>query len=117
MAPGSAGRTRRAARSSVAAMSLLAFRQVSKRFADGAGEIAVLDRVSFEVEVGETVGLLCSRRGGKTTLLMLAAGLIAPTEGSVLWDQEFDLGAMKPDDRARFRRRRWDRSDAGRLAC
>lgn len=86
-------------------MSLLAFRQVSKRFADGAGEIAVLDRVSFEVEVGETVGLLCSRRGGKTTLLMLAAGLIAPTEGSVLWDQEFDLGAMKPDDRARFRRR------------
>lgn len=39
-------------------MSLLAFRQVSKRFPDGGHEIAVLDRVSFEVEVGETVGLL-----------------------------------------------------------
>lgn len=85
-------------------MSLLAFRQVSKRFRDGGSEIAVLDRVSFEVEVGETVGLLASRRGGKTTLLQLAAGLIVPTEGKVLWDEDVDLGAMHPDERAHARR-------------
>ncbi|MGH2880603.1 MAG: ATP-binding cassette domain-containing protein [Solirubrobacteraceae bacterium] len=86
-------------------MSLLAFRQVSKRFTDGMGEIAVLDRVSFEVEVGETVGLLASRRAGKTTLLMVAAGLLAPSEGQVLWDEDTDFGALSPDERARFRRR------------
>lgn len=85
-------------------MSLLAFRRVSKRFPEGTGEIAVLDRVSFEVEVGETVGLLSSRRAGKTTLLKLAAGLLTPTEDTVLWDEKIDLGALKPDERARYRR-------------
>lgn len=84
-------------------MSLLAFRQVSKRFPDGRREITVLDRVSFEVEVGETVGLLCSRRGGKTTLLKIAAGLIPPDEGSVLWDNR-ELVQMSNDEAAHARR-------------
>ncbi|HTC60147.1 MAG TPA: ATP-binding cassette domain-containing protein [Solirubrobacteraceae bacterium] len=84
-------------------MSLLAFRQVSKRFPDGGSEITVLDRVSFEVEVGETVGLLASRRGGKTTLLEIAAGLIAPDEGSVLWDDR-ELVEMSYSEAAHARR-------------
>lgn len=85
-------------------MSLLAFRQVSKRFPDGTREIAVLDRVSFEVEVGETVGLLASRRTGKTTLLKMAAGLVSPDEGRVLWD-DLDLADIGHDERAHARRR------------
>jgi ABC-type methionine transport system ATPase subunit len=84
-------------------MSLLAFRQVSKRFPDGGGEIAVLDRVSFEVEIGERVGLLCARRGGKTTLLEIAAGLISPDEGSVLWD-DHELVEMSDNETAHARR-------------
>ncbi len=84
-------------------MSLLAFRQVSKRFPDGGGEVAVLDRVSFEVEVGETVGLLASRRGGKTTLLEIAAGLMAPDGGSVLWDDR-ELVEMSYSEAAHARR-------------
>jgi len=84
-------------------MSLLAFRQVSKRFPDGGSEIALLDRVSFEIEVGETVGLLASRRSGKTTLLKIAAGLMAPDEGSVLWDDR-ELVQMSHDDTAHARR-------------
>lgn len=84
-------------------MSLLAFRQVSKSFPDGGREIAVLDRVSFEVEVGETVGLLASRRDGKTTLLKIAAGLMAPDDGSVLWD-DLELVEMGHDETAHARR-------------
>jgi ABC-type methionine transport system ATPase subunit len=84
-------------------MSLLAFRQVSKRFPDGTREMAVLDRVSFEVEIGETVGLLASRRAGKTTLLKIASGLIAPDEGEVLWD-DLDLAEMGHDESAHARR-------------
>jgi ABC-type multidrug transport system ATPase subunit len=83
-------------------MSLLAFRGVSKRFPDGGEQIAVLDRVSFEVEVGETVGLFASRRGGKTTLLKIAAGLISPDEGSVLWDG-VELSQMNRDEAAETR--------------
>jgi len=84
-------------------MSLLAFRQVSKRFLDGTREIAVLNRVSFEIEVGEKVGVLASRRAGKTTLLKIAAGLMAPDEGEVLWD-DLDLAGTGGDERARARR-------------
>lgn len=84
-------------------MSLLAFRQVSKRFPDGNREIVVMDRVSFEVEVGEKVGLLASRRAGKTTLLKIAAGLTLPDEGKVLWEGR-DLTEMSRDERARARR-------------
>jgi ABC-type methionine transport system ATPase subunit len=84
-------------------MSLLAFRQVSKCFPDGNREIVVLDRVSFEVEVGEKVGLLASRRSGKTTLLKIAAGLTVPNEGKVLWDDR-DLTEMSRHERARCRR-------------
>ncbi|HXC23257.1 MAG TPA: ATP-binding cassette domain-containing protein [Solirubrobacteraceae bacterium] len=84
-------------------MSLLAFRQVSKRFPDGGRQIAVLDRVSFEVEVGETVGLLASRRGGKTTLLKIAAGLMIPDAGSVLWDDR-ELAEMSHSEAAHARR-------------
>jgi putative ABC transport system ATP-binding protein len=84
-------------------VSLLAFRQVSKRFPDGTREISPLDRVSFEVEVGETVGLLASRRAGKTTLLKIAAGLTLPDEGMVLWN-DLDLTKMSCDERARARR-------------
>jgi ABC-type cobalamin/Fe3+-siderophores transport system ATPase subunit len=84
-------------------MSLLVFRQVSKRFPDGGGEIAVLDRVSFEVEVGETVRLLASRRSGKTTLLKIAASLMPPDQGSILWD-EHELVEMTYSEAARARR-------------
>ncbi len=85
-------------------MSVLAFRQVSKRFPDGTREIAVLDLVSFEIEVGETVGLFAARRTGKTTLLKIAAGLMAPDQGKVLLD-DLDLSEMSHDECARARRR------------
>lgn len=84
-------------------MSLLTFRGVSKSFRDGGEQTTVLDHISFEVEVGETVGLFASRRSGKTTLLKVAAGLIKPDEGSILWgDQE--LTTMSRDEVAQIRR-------------
>lgn len=85
-------------------MSLLEFRDVSKRFPDGTREICVLERVSFQVEDGETVGLLAARRTGKTTLLSLAAGLERPDAGTILWDGT-DMTRLKADERARLRRR------------
>jgi ABC-type methionine transport system ATPase subunit len=84
-------------------MSLLAFRGVSKRFLDGGEQITVLDRVSFEIEAGETVGLFASRRSGKTTLLRVAAGLISPDEGSVLWD-DAEIARTGVDEAALARR-------------
>jgi ABC-type ATPase involved in cell division len=84
-------------------MSLLAFRGVSKCFLDGGEPITVLDGVSFEVEAGETMGLFASRRSGKTTFLKVAAGLIRPDEGSILWDG-VELTSMSDDEAALARR-------------
>ncbi len=84
-------------------MTVLAFRDVTKRFRDGMREVAVLDRVSFELYAGETLGVLASRGAGKTTLLRIAAGLQTPDEGEVCW-QGRDLAGMSADERARARR-------------
>lgn len=58
------------------------FRNVGFRF-PGA-EHAVLDRVSFRVEPGETTAIIGSTGAGKSTLLSLAARLVDATEGEVL---------------------------------
>lgn len=84
-------------------MSLLAFRRVSKRFDDGAGHVAVLDHVSFEIHPGEKVGLHASRKAGKSTLLKIAAGLLLPDEGEIVWDS-VDLALSDESQRASARR-------------
>lgn len=85
------------------AMTVLTFRDVTKRFCDGRREVAVLDGVSFELCAGDTVGVLASRGAGKTTLLRVAAGLELPDEGEVCW-QGRSLAKLSADERARVRR-------------
>jgi len=84
-------------------MTLLAFRDVSKRFPDGARWTVVLDRVSFEIDIGETVGILASKGAGKTTLLRVVAGLETPDAGEVCWKDQ-DLAEMSTSERARILR-------------
>jgi ABC-type multidrug transport system ATPase subunit len=64
-------------------MTLLVFQGVTKWFAEGRREAMVLRGVSFDVDAGELVAVWGLRRSGRTTLLRLAAGMIAPDEGSV----------------------------------
>jgi predicted ABC-type transport system involved in lysophospholipase L1 biosynthesis ATPase subunit len=84
-------------------MSLLALERVSKRYPDGRGEITVLDRVSLDVDEGDFVGIWGIRRSGKSTLLQLAAGRVAPDQGTVCFDGD-DITRMSPDRRARLQR-------------
>jgi ATP-binding cassette subfamily F protein uup len=60
-------------------MSLLSVNEVSASF----GGPLLLDSVSFQVEVGERLGLLGRNGSGKTTLLRIIAGALAPDAGSV----------------------------------
>src|SRR5579872_6415883 len=70
---------------------------VSKKY----GSFPALDEVSMEIAPGQLVSLLGPNGAGKTTLLRILAGIVAPSEGSLLYDgQKFDRGKM--DIRRRF---------------
>ncbi len=67
-------------------MSLLDVERVSKRFRRGMREVVALREVSLEVDRGELVVVLGTRRSGRSTLLRVAAGLERPDEGVVRFD-------------------------------
>jgi predicted ABC-type transport system involved in lysophospholipase L1 biosynthesis ATPase subunit len=79
-------------------MALLSFRDVCLGFRDGSRELVVLDGVSFEVGVGEFVGVWGARHSGKSTLLRVASGCESPDSGCVCFDG-LELAGLGVDDR------------------
>jgi iron(III) transport system ATP-binding protein len=72
------------------------FRAVSRRFADGSHAVR---GVSFTAPGGKLTSLLGPSGCGKSTLLRIAAGLDAPTEGSV-WIGGIDVTGQPPEARS-----------------
>jgi lipoprotein-releasing system ATP-binding protein len=75
---------------------------LSKRFVQGASEIAVLSGLSFELHAGEQVAVIGRSGSGKSTLMHILAGLDTPDEGSV-WIAGVDMVAASNDERAAIR--------------
>lgn len=62
---------------------MIEFRNVSKSFWTGTQRKVILDRVSFRVELGNSIGILAPNGTGKTTLINMMAGLEKPDEGEI----------------------------------
>ncbi|TCP60677.1 capsular polysaccharide transport system ATP-binding protein [Rhodovulum bhavnagarense] len=62
---------------------MLEFDHVSKSFWTGKQRKVILDRVSFRVELGNSLGILAPNGTGKTTLINMMAGLEKPDEGTI----------------------------------
>ncbi|EDM70520.1 capsular polysaccharide export ATP-binding protein [Roseobacter sp. AzwK-3b] len=62
---------------------MLEFDMVSKSFWTGTQRKVILDRVSFRVELGHSLGILAPNGTGKTTLINMMAGLEKPDEGEI----------------------------------
>ena len=75
---------------------MLEFENVSKSFWTGTQRKVILDRVSFRVELGNSLGILAPNGTGKTTLINMIAGLEKPDEGIIRRDCRisFPLGFM-----------------------
>lgn len=60
--------------------------------------LTALDNVSLAIPKGEVLGLLGPNGAGKTTLMKLVAGLISPTDGRILCqDEPWPLIGYKPE--------------------
>ncbi len=71
------------------------------RLSSGYGGNRVLQKISFEVSVGESVGIMGANGAGKTTLLKAICGLLPVQEGQILFDNQ-DITAMSADKIARL---------------
>jgi len=75
---------------------MLEFVNVSKSFWTGTQRKVILDKVSFRVELGNSLGILAPNGTGKTTLINMMAGLEKPDEGEIhrMCSISFPLGFM-----------------------
>ncbi|MEV4474840.1 ATP-binding cassette domain-containing protein [Nonomuraea sp. NPDC049504] len=88
-------------------MTLLRATDLTKRFVTrgplGAkAEFTAVDRVSFEVRLGETLAVVGESGSGKSTTARMIAKLMDPTEGALEFDGE-DVTHAKGETLARFR--------------
>ncbi len=75
---------------------MLKFENVSKSFWTGTQRKVILDRASFTVEQGQSLGILAANGTGKTTLVNMMAGLEKPDDGKIIRTSRisFPLGFM-----------------------
>lgn len=62
---------------------MLEFNNVSKSFWTGKQRKVILDRASFRVELGTSLGILAPNGTGKSTIINMMAGLEKPDEGTI----------------------------------
>jgi NitT/TauT family transport system ATP-binding protein len=66
---------------------IIDLRKVAMAFTKPSGEkLPIVANIDIAIEDGEMLGLLGRSGSGKSTLLRIAAGLIRPTEGEVIYD-------------------------------
>lgn len=75
---------------------MLEFDNVSKSFWTGTQRKVILDRASFRVELGRSMGILARNGTGKTTIINMMCGLEKPDEGTIRTTSRisFPLGFM-----------------------
>lgn len=78
-------------------------KSVTKTYQVGNNTIKAVDDISLSIDKGEFVALVGPSGSGKTTMLAMLAGLLSPTEGSIVIDG-YELGRMSEARRTKFRR-------------
>jgi putative ABC transport system ATP-binding protein len=86
-------------------MPSVRFANVVKVFRDQAVEYPVIQGATFDVASGKSTSLVGASGSGKSTLLTMAAGLMLPTSGSIVFE-DVDVCALDESGRARLRAKR-----------
>jgi len=85
---------------------LLELKDITKTFdlPSGSESMTVLDKVSLEINSGDTVSITGPSGSGKSTLLNIIGSLDRPTSGSVLFSGQ-DISALSEAEQAKIRNR------------
>ncbi len=81
---------------------MLSVTELTKQVPTHSGELTILNKISFEVNEGETIAIVGASGSGKSTLLSLMAGLDTPTSGDVILSDQ-NITELDEDQRAMFR--------------
>jgi putative ABC transport system ATP-binding protein len=82
---------------------IVGFRDVTKTYGEGAGQVRALDAVTVDIEPGQFTAVMGPSGSGKSTFMNLAAGLDDPTSGEV-WVAGQPVHALDDDARTLLRR-------------
>lgn len=85
-------------------MSLLKIKDVCKYYGNEANVTKAMDKVSFEIQEGEFVGIMGASGSGKTTMLNCISTIDTVTSGHIFYG-ETDITEMKNTQLAEFRRK------------
>ena len=78
-------------------------KDIEKYYGSGENVTKAINRVSFDVESGEFLGIMGSSGSGKSTLLNMISTIDKVTSGHIFIDDK-DITEMKEDDLAEFRK-------------
>lgn len=84
-------------------MALIELRNVTRRFTRNRRTVTAVDNVSLAIEPKEIVCLVGESGCGKTTTGKIAAGLLAPSEGQVLFEGR-DIATLRGADFLQYRK-------------
>jgi len=82
---------------------MLKMENVSKVYKHRGQQVTALDNVTVEIPRGDFVSLVGPSGSGKSTLLLMLGGMLSPTKGRILIEDQ-SVYEMAPSDRARLRR-------------
>ncbi|MEM7168420.1 MAG: ABC transporter ATP-binding protein [Planctomycetota bacterium] len=77
---------------------------VKKVYAQKRGNVTGLDDLTLEIPEGDFVAIVGPSGCGKSTLLLTLGGMLSPTSGKVLLEEQ-SLYDLAPDERAKLRRK------------
>lgn len=84
--------------------TVLEVANVEKYYGNKGNLTKALDKISFQVEEGEFVGIMGASGSGKSTLLNLIGGLDTPTQGKIFIKNR-EIGSLSRKELTIFRRR------------